>query len=263
MVTQQFIMSNYGRRDHHQRSYQQGDSRRFQRSFVGQKRDRQEEVYDPKKELLQELVGLGDPSASHDVPQYIKGLARSFERQRQQQGDWLDSIVLECVVNLAAKTPYLATLVAVLHTDNPQWSGDIVDRLARSLSDALASCNPLATKLLLRFCAALVPVNVVRSTSVAALLLRCAQTALQLTATNADVSGRSWQPYSDHLVLSALLAVPWAAGELFESAASDMEGFMEAVQRYIEARPRQSDDELRPFYGSLSDQVSAFWTTEQ
>lgn len=35
-------------------------------------------------------------------------------------------------------------------------------------------------------------------------------------------SGRSWQPYADHLVYSALAALPWGGSELAESAPAEV-----------------------------------------
>lgn len=34
-------------------------------------------------------------------------------------------------------------------------------------------------------------------------------------------SGRGWQPYADHLVYSALAALPWGGSELAESAPAE------------------------------------------
>ena len=35
-------------------------------------------------------------------------------------------------------------------------------------------------------------------------------------------SGRGWQPYADHLVYSALAALPWGGSELAESAPAEV-----------------------------------------
>lgn len=69
------------------------------------------------------------------------------------------------------------------------------------------------------------------------------------TPTKAEVS-RRLQPYTDHLVYSAVIALPWLAPEL-QHLESDPEGlvtFSDAVEQYLALRPNSSSqDALNPF----------------
>ena len=42
-------------------------------------------------------------------------------------------------------------------------------------------------------------------------------------------SGRGWQPYADHLVYSALAALPWGGSELAESAPAEVRNHALAI----------------------------------
>lgn len=58
--------------------------------------------------------------------------------------------------------------------------------------------------------------------------------------------GRLWQPYTDFLVTSALLAVPWGGPEMAESAPNDVQQLLASARSYQQARPRQMQQALRP-----------------
>lgn len=68
-----------------------------------------------------------------------------------------------------------------------------------------------------------------------------------------DPSGRTWQPWADHLVGMVVTALPWAGEALQEAAPEQLEQLMVAVQTYVEGRPMQEDPELRPLYGAASE----------
>lgn len=67
--------------------------------------------------------------------------------------------------------------------------------------------------------------------------------------TKAEI-GSQLQPYTDHLVYSAVIAVPWLAPEL-QHLESDPEGlvtFSSTVEQYLAARPNSfSQAALNPF----------------
>ncbi len=53
----------------------------------------------------------------------------------------------------------------------------------------------------------------------------------------ADPSGRTWQPWADHLVYSAVAALPWGGAELCEGDAQGMERLVAGVDSYLQASP--------------------------
>ena len=68
--------------------------------------------------------------------------------------------------------------------------------------------------------------------------------------------GRQWQPYTDYLVYSALMALPWGGSELAAGAADgdDRLGpLFEACEQYMGLRMRQRQPGLAPFSAPLDD----------
>lgn len=71
-------------------------------------------------------------------------------------------------------------------------------------------------KLLLRFFVALSAARVAQASDVAALLARLVGRAIETAERSQAMDYRLWQPYTDHLVLTALLALPWGGKRLLE-----------------------------------------------
>ena len=66
--------------------------------------------------------------------------------------------------------------------------------------------------------------------------------------------GRSWQPYADHLVYMALMALPWGGPELAESVPAELAALLQAVEAYMAKRPRSSQPSLRPFAAAIKEE---------
>ena len=73
---------------------------------------------------------------------------------------------------------------------------------------------------------------------------------MSVSAGTKEEAGRRLQPYTDYLVYSAVIALPWLAPEL-QHLESDPEGlitFSDSVQQYLAVRPHSSShDALNPF----------------
>lgn len=61
---------------------------------------------------------------------------------------------------------------------------------------------------------------------------------------------RLWQPYSDYLVYSVLIALPWMATELAEGTHEGLQALLASVAAYMQLRPRQQQTEMSPFPGA-------------
>ena len=61
---------------------------------------------------------------------------------------------------------------------------------------------------------------------------------------------RLWQPYSDYLVYSVLIALPWMATELAEGTHEGLQALLASVAAYMQLRPRQHQPEMSPFPGA-------------
>lgn len=73
------------------------------------------------------------------------------------------------------------------------------------------------------------------------------------TAGPAGDDGRSWQPYTDHLVYMALVALPWGGPELGEPLPGEVEALLAAADDYMGKRPRSSQPSLRPFAAAIKE----------
>lgn len=65
---------------------------------------------------------------------------------------------------------------------------------------------------------------------------------------NSKGEARLWQPYADYLVYSVLVALPWGGSELMEASIADSSSFLEAAEKYMDARPIKLTTSLRPFF---------------
>jgi len=70
-------------------------------------------------------------------------------------------------------------------------------------------------------------------------------------AAPAGDDGRSWQPYADHLVYTALMALPWGGPELAESVPDAVADLLAAAAAYLGKRPRSTQPSLRPFSAAV------------
>ena len=61
---------------------------------------------------------------------------------------------------------------------------------------------------------------------------------------------RLWQPYSDYLVYSVLIALPWMATELAEGTHEGLQALLASIAAYMQLRPRQQEAEMSPFPGA-------------
>ena len=61
---------------------------------------------------------------------------------------------------------------------------------------------------------------------------------------------RLWQPYSDYLVYSVFIALPWMATELAEGTHEGLQALLASVAAYMQLRPRQHQTEMSPFPGA-------------
>lgn len=115
------------------------------------------------------------------------------------------------------------------------------------LSCALLESHLMKARMLLRFFACLVAGRVVTAKSVRELMHTIVEAALHLAKSTNDASGRSWQPYTDFIVYTVLIALPWGSTVIFEDAPAAWEALCTKVDDYISNRPIQRDSATSPF----------------
>lgn len=70
--------------------------------------------------------------------------------------------------------------------------------------------------------------------------------------------GAVYQPYSDHLVSVALGMLPFAGKEFCTSDSGSFVELLSRCKKYVESRPTQSFENLRPFYAKVADDDSLY-----
>ncbi|KAK9820118.1 hypothetical protein WJX72_006327 [[Myrmecia] bisecta] len=182
-------------------------------------------------------------------------LSRNLRRDLAQRPEVVRRVILDCAVELSTKTPIYSTLVGLLNADENEFVAKLVADAHAEFLQALAAGERHKARMLLRFFASLVVSNVLHPSSVMATMQAVVDTAQEIApAGDQSDSGRQWQPYSDHLVYMALMALPWGGSELADSAPSEMERLFTAVEGYMTLRPRAEQPALRPFYEAADDE---------
>ncbi|KAL4428043.1 hypothetical protein ABPG75_002132 [Micractinium tetrahymenae] len=228
---------------------------------AGHKRRREEEApLDPRKQLLASLLNAGDPvkdGAFTLDDEQLSGLVRQLRREARTDPLYAHGALLDCAVQLAHKAPLYALLAGLMNVDDPEAAAGLVARAGAELHAALQpgpGCDPRRARLLLRFCAALVPTNVLHAGSLVAALRALVDVAVAAAEASPEGDdGCSWQPYTDHLVYSALMVLPWGGAELAESVPAELSALLAAVDAYMACRPRSTQPSLRPFAAAIRE----------
>lgn len=227
--------------------------RPYQPSYVGNKRGREEQApADPKRELIKQLLNLGEPQDPKDTPEgTIMPAVRALKQEIAQQMPGLDELVIEVVCGASTKTTHVALVIGLTRMWEHDWVDSLVRRAVEECSKALEAGGEGRdrARLLARWLSCLVGPGVVTGTSAARLLLDLVGAANKAAEAGAatDPSGGTWQPWTDHLAYCALGALPWAGADLATSAPGDLGVLMDAIEKYMGARVVEHDGALAPF----------------
>ena len=85
--------------------------------------------------------------------------------------------------------------------------------------------------------------------------MRKGQRRIAVVGDDSTDGRRLWQPYADHLVYCALMALPWGGADLAEGAPAEMQRLLDEAEKYMDLRPQQLTGALRPFFEG-EDQAS-------
>lgn len=265
-------MGDYRRHNYNQRRDYVGDDyeydRRggqgnYQRSFVGQKRRRDEPPpLDPRQTLAAKLLKLGEPKKPQGRDKWsIEGeladVAKFLEREKAYSPSEVIDLILEASVSLTTKTPYLATLVGLLNTEASEFVEKIIEKSNEQFNESLAQGDFHRGKMLLRFFCALVLTNVLSASSVISALDAVVETAVASLSAVPSGAQKAWQLWSDKLVSLVVLALPWARSELADSVGPELRRVGERIDAYLAARPYSESAEFRPFFVATGDNDAA------
>ncbi|DBA75017.1 TPA: Nuclear cap-binding protein subunit 1 [Trebouxia sp. C0004] len=230
-------------------------------AFIPGKRKREEEG-DPVLHLLSLVLRIGDRlrKDTRPVEEEIDEVAKRTRRDVASRPDQVIQTILDCSVEVATKCGIYATLVGLWHADEEIIVTALLNKACEGLNEALTTGDRYRARLLLRLLAALTTTNVVSMQSMFSMLNSMVTAAMQaLEQGDKAEASRRLQPYTDYLVYSAVIALPWLAPEL-QHLESDPEGlttFSSSVEQYLGVRPRAAQDALNPFPVANEDKNAA------
>ena len=229
------------------------------------------------------LVQSGTLQVEEDV---ITAVVKHAKREARTGPEAVQAMLLDCAVQLSTKAPLYALLVGeheraccdvgrcqvlllvdaggqvfihthvragLLNIDEPGLVASLVRRAAMEIGAGLQiGGNLRRARLLLRFLALLVAVNVVPAPAVVGVLQSLVDAAASVAAAGAP-DGRTWQPYADQLVEMALVALPFGGVELAHAVPGQVQSLLQSVEGYMAKRPYSTDPSLRPFSAAVKE----------
>eukprot|EP00775_Hariotina_reticulata_P013002 gene13002-13131_t len=248
---------------------QQRRGNRYQSSYIGQKRGRDEpEALDPKKQFILRLMRLGEPgqlsetdktNAGDTAEKTLENALWSLKQEIKHQTPNLEDIVLEAVVSCSHKTVHYAVLLGLLHSENPDWVSSFVTVAGQRFASELAAGEVDGPRVLLRLFSCLTLTSVLHPADVLGLMERLLEVAQAHAAAGQDPTGLTWQPWTDQLVYAVMGALVWGGLGLATAAESEHSQVLEAISAYMAARPLQEYVDLRPMFGAsdVADSAAA------
>eukprot|EP00887_Chlorella_sp_A99_P001913 scaffold18.g1913.t1 len=183
----------------------------------------------------------------------LSGMVKQIKREARIDPEGVQAMLLDCAVQLSTKAPLYALLVGLLNLDEPALVAALVTRAGTEAAEGLAPCGDIRrARLLLRFLALLVAVNVTHASGVVAALRSLVDAAAALAAACGS-DGRGWQPYADALVQAALVALPFGGAELAHAVPAAVQELLAAAEAYVAQRPAQTTPSLRPFSEPINE----------
>ena len=98
--------------------------------------------------------------------------------------------------------------VSLWRNGHREWVTGLLERMKAVFCSAMQDSDRIRSRMLLRFFVHLASVQVLDAVCVRALLNQIVDSAMAIARTTDDASERSWQPYTDFIVYSTLIALP-------------------------------------------------------
>jgi len=141
-------------------------------------------------------------------------------------------------------------------------NGELVKKLLKAICDefvlSLQEASLLRSRMLIRLLCAFIPWRVITTQSLFNLLNRILDRVLNLFESNGDPTGRSWQPWTDHLVHIVLMGLPWGGTDLMQGELQEQwTQLFQKIQTYIDGRPIHRDVCLSPFLAPIKENDTA------
>lgn len=151
-----------------------------------------------------------------------KSLVKQIKREASTNEDGVVKMLVDCAVQLPTKLPQYSVLVGLLNVESPELVGKVVDNLGSGITTDLKEGGSRVSRLMLRASAALVVTGVVQASSVLSGMRSFVEAAVEVAQTN-EGSNSYWQAYSDQLVYTALITLPFGGVELGQASSGALE----------------------------------------
>lgn len=228
----------------------------------GYKRSRDEYAPAPMSgsiALLAALLYLGDTPDASGVAvndEAILNTVRQIKRELRAGSSEIPSILLDCAASLPTKTQLYALVAGVVNVEEPDLIPPLLNKALEAISSAMQPGGDFRkARLVLRFLCALVVTGVVQPTDALAAVQSFIDTANTiLTQSSTSSSSSTWQPYTDWLVYSALISLPWGGPELVGGVGDQaLHHLLTSAKSYIDNRPTQSTTAFKPFATAVKE----------
>jgi len=238
----------------------------YQQVGGGYKRSRDEYAPPPMSgsiALLAALLYLGDTPDASGVAvndESIIHTVRQIKRELRAGSSEVPSILLDCAASLPTKTQLYALVAGIVNVEEPDLIPPLLSKALEAISSSMQPGGDFRrARLVLRFLCALVVTGVVQPTDALAAVQSFVDTAntilTQASSSSASPSSSStWQPYTDWLVYSALIALPWGGPELAGGIGDQaLQHLLTSAKSYIDTRPTQSTTSFKPFAAAVKE----------
>ncbi|KND02543.1 uncharacterized protein SPPG_03001 [Spizellomyces punctatus DAOM BR117] len=176
-----------------------------------------------REQIVSYLFRLGDSDQKQQADLCATQLLRDFGTHPQI----VRSVFKECITHVPQKVSLYGTLSGLLNARNFDAGAAIIEITCEALQEALNNSDFRSTKILLRYIAELVNANVIQSTQLIGLY------DLFLNVLN-EPNVRPER--ADAFVYSVLASIPWAARQLSDTEATELERILGSIEKHMNQR---------------------------
>eukprot|EP00201_Polytomella_parva_P007086 CAMPEP_0175083072 /NCGR_PEP_ID=MMETSP0052_2-20121109/27133_1 /TAXON_ID=51329 ORGANISM="Polytomella parva, Strain SAG 63-3" /NCGR_SAMPLE_ID=MMETSP0052_2 /ASSEMBLY_ACC=CAM_ASM_000194 /LENGTH=914 /DNA_ID=CAMNT_0016354389 /DNA_START=10 /DNA_END=2751 /DNA_ORIENTATION=- len=211
-----------------------------------------------RRKLALKLAFLCDFSRVEEkwtLARFYNDLSDAIKADFGRKKQYVLPLFMDAVLNIPFKMEHYAYTLGLLYSKHNNANAQnftrlVVSTVTRDLSDALFEPSKRHhAKLLLRFLGCLVTVRVISPSWMLELLQSIVDSAVAYSKEKMaeDPSGKSWQPWTDHMVLLVLSTLPWYGFSLSSSAAALTDSLIDSLGVYIHHhRAYTTEASLRP-----------------
>eukprot|EP00002_Diphylleia_rotans_P041254 TRINITY_DN9996_c0_g1_i9.p1 TRINITY_DN9996_c0_g1~~TRINITY_DN9996_c0_g1_i9.p1 ORF type:complete len:623 (-),score=119.23 TRINITY_DN9996_c0_g1_i9:2844-4712(-) len=217
---------------------------------LGHEQETQQEEQSVSSRIKEALVRIGDHQSS-SIEEIIETVVNFLHEEQSAHQEEIIDCLLECVQHLPLKISLYASITGILNLKNYGFVASLVAATHTQLQKTLVAGNLRKSKLLVRFLAELLNVNVILPKTLLVIFdqfLFAISSVLQsgdglpIDEPDSKAFGRA-----DFLIYILLMTIPYAASELHERNKEDLLSIVGRMDSYFAQRPSRLSTTLLPF----------------